>query len=399
MPFFVLLSFIIYFAAILNYMEQIFNIIIWAAIIQGLLLGLLFISSKEHNSLSNKLLGFFLLSLLMEAINNFLLLDSIMGYPIGQYFALPETKILFPIFFVHYVLEKLGRSKAYSSYLRINYAIAGLMVLVTLVNIGIFLFIGKSIGDIISFRSLENVFLIQQSYGFLLSAAGIIIAFREMRFYKIHVLNEFSDLDMLSISWLWRFVLLLVPSTLLWGAELTRIYISFYRGQFPNWDFVEITWGILTIFIYVISYQAFRRNDLFEGVEESNIESLISSIPIDKEVRQDDELEGPLTKTMEEDKLFLQKDLTIFDVAKHIGASTKKVSVCINNCFGSNFSEWVNKYRVEEAKLRIDHSDNNYLTIEAIGQDSGFKSRSAMYTAFKKFTGESPAKLRQATFS
>ena len=84
---------------------------------------------------------------------------------------------------------------------------------------------------------------------------------------------------------------------------------------------------------------------------------------------------------------------------KHIGASTKKVSACINNCFGSNFSEWVNKYRVEEAKIRIDHIDNNYLTIEAIGQDSGFKSRSAMYTAFNKFTGESPAKLRSATLS
>ena len=196
-------------------MEQLFNIIIWAAILQGVLLGLLFIISKEHNSFSNKLLGFFLLSLLMEAINNFLPLDTILGYPLGSYFSLPETKILFPIFFVHYVLEKLGRAKAYNMYLRINYSISGIVVLITSLNIGIFLFTGKTIDDLFSFRSIENVFLIQQTYGFLLSGLGIIIAFREMRFYKTHVLNEFSDLDMLSISWLWRFVLLLVPATLL----------------------------------------------------------------------------------------------------------------------------------------------------------------------------------------
>ena len=82
---------------------------------------------------------------------------------------------------MHYVLEKLGRTKAYSSYLRINYAIAGLVVLITLLNIGLYSFTGKPIAGYFSFQSIENVFLIQQSYGFLLSAAGMIIAFREMQ--------------------------------------------------------------------------------------------------------------------------------------------------------------------------------------------------------------------------
>ena len=100
---------------------------------------------------------------------------------------------------------------------------------------------------------------------------------------------------------------------------------------------------------------------------------------------------------MEQDKLFLKVDLTINELAMAVGGSPKKVSACVNKAFGTNFSEWVNRYRVEEVKEKINSPKNDHLTIEAIGQDSGFKSRSAMYAAFKKFTGESPASLRQLT--
>jgi len=97
---------------------------------------------------------------------------------------------------------------------------------------------------------------------------------------------------------------------------------------------------------------------------------------------------------MEENKLYLNTELTVYDVAKHVGTSTRKVSNCINTHFSQNFSEWVNQYRVEEVKAQFNSPDSKNLTIEAIGQDSGFKSRSAMYAAFKKFTGESPAHFK-----
>jgi AraC-like DNA-binding protein len=95
-------------------------------------------------------------------------------------------------------------------------------------------------------------------------------------------------------------------------------------------------------------------------------------------------------------ELYLNDGLTINDVAQAVGSSVKKVSACINKTLNSNFSEWVNSYRVAEVKQRIDNPDYDYLTIEAIGQESGFRSRSAMYAAFKKFTGESPASLRKS---
>jgi AraC-like DNA-binding protein len=127
--------------------------------------------------------------------------------------------------------------------------------------------------------------------------------------------------------------------------------------------------------------------------------SLPKIIIEEDDVKQIGELEEPLKKCMEEERMFIKSDLTIYDVAKKIDSTTRKVSNCINDCFGSNFSEWVNRYRVEEVKSRFEDNATDLLTIEAIGQESGFKSRSALYTAFTKFTGHSPAKFRKIDLS
>jgi AraC-like DNA-binding protein len=59
-----------------------------------------------------------------------------------------------------------------------------------------------------------------------------------------------------------------------------------------------------------------------------------------------------------------------------------------------NFNEWVNNYRVDKALEILQDKKNDHFSIEGVGIDSGFKSRSAMYTAFKKKTGQSPGNFR-----
>jgi AraC-like DNA-binding protein len=59
----------------------------------------------------------------------------------------------------------------------------------------------------------------------------------------------------------------------------------------------------------------------------------------------------------------------------------------------------VNNYRVEEAKGVLENPENDHLSIEGIGFDAGFKSRSAMYSAFKKQTGHTPGHFRSASLS
>lgn len=72
--------------------------------------------------------------------------------------------------------------------------------------------------------------------------------------------------------------------------------------------------------------------------------------------------------------------------------SSHELSKLINENLNSNFTEFINKYRIEEAKQLI-VTNSNY-TIEAIGNSSGFNSKSAFYKAFKAYAGTTPAKFK-----
>ena len=98
---------------------------------------------------------------------------------------------------------------------------------------------------------------------------------------------------------------------------------------------------------------------------------------------------------VEEHQYYLNKELTVHSFAKEIDMSPRLISSCINKNIGVNFNEWVNNYRVDYALSIITSDFDNLLSIEGIGSDSGFKSRSAMYTAFKKKLGNSPGHFRK----
>ena len=99
-----------------------------------------------------------------------------------------------------------------------------------------------------------------------------------------------------------------------------------------------------------------------------------------------------LQKIMEEQKLYVDPKLKIADLADKVDATPHELSKFLNVYLNQSFTEFVNNYRIEEAKNLLLSSDNRY-TIEAIGNLSGFNSKSAFYKAFKSRTGLTPAKF------
>lgn len=375
-------------------MENFISTLIWAAFIQGFLLGFLYVFSKKHGSPANRLLGFFLFALIVEGLNNFSPVNRIGPYDISQYFTTPEVKLFLPLFFIHFVLEKMGRSEAYSNFLRFHYGLALLVLAITPFNVLVHLITGSNIYTLFSYAEIDLVFMSQQCYAFLLSLLVFIISVQEVRRYKRLVKNEYSDYSLLQINWLWQFIFLMIPILILWGIELGSI-LFFGNGSS---DIVLANWGVVVILIYFISYKAFRHQNLFDAIPENKIEAQSFS---SNELKTDNfsEVEKTITSAMENDKYYLWHDLSIHDLAKETGIPSRQISTCINRNFGINFSEWVNNYRVEEAKIKLESAQNDHLSIEGIGLDAGFKSRSAMYTAFKKKTGHTPGHFRPTRVS
>ncbi|MEM1358228.1 MAG: helix-turn-helix domain-containing protein [Bacteroidota bacterium] len=96
--------------------------------------------------------------------------------------------------------------------------------------------------------------------------------------------------------------------------------------------------------------------------------------------------------TMEKERLFLQSDLKLEDLAQAVGSSSHQLSQVLNDNLGQSFASYVRTYRVEHAQARMLIDD--HLTLEAIGLEAGFGSKSSFYTAFREVVGTTPAKFR-----
>lgn len=104
-----------------------------------------------------------------------------------------------------------------------------------------------------------------------------------------------------------------------------------------------------------------------------------------------------LTQIMEREKPYQDPDFRLNDLAQKTKSSVHHVSQVINEHQGLSFSDFVNQYRIEEAKKMLVSEKMNYLTIQAISFEVGFNSKTAFYNAFKKFTGQTPSAYRKAS--
>ncbi len=99
-----------------------------------------------------------------------------------------------------------------------------------------------------------------------------------------------------------------------------------------------------------------------------------------------------LRAAMEVDQLHRDPNLSLWALARHIGASPNYVSQTLNEEIGESFFDFVNGYRVAEAKKLLTTTNQSIL---AITYEVGFNARSSFYNAFKRITGQTPSYFRK----
>ena len=98
---------------------------------------------------------------------------------------------------------------------------------------------------------------------------------------------------------------------------------------------------------------------------------------------------------MEVEKLFLNPRLNIDRLAEHINLPYREVSTLINKHFHLNFNEYVNLYRINEAKRLLSDSQLLNVPINEIYVQAGFNSKSAFHRFFSRLVGVSPTEFRK----
>lgn len=100
-----------------------------------------------------------------------------------------------------------------------------------------------------------------------------------------------------------------------------------------------------------------------------------------------------MRELMEKEKLFLNPNLSLGDLARRLNSNTSYVSRVINELSDQNFSNFLNQYRIEEACRLLSNIQGRNMTIEGIAQTVGFNSKSAFNTAFRKFKSVTPSEF------
>jgi AraC-like DNA-binding protein/streptogramin lyase len=112
-----------------------------------------------------------------------------------------------------------------------------------------------------------------------------------------------------------------------------------------------------------------------------------------------DQVLPKLTRLMQEEKVFLDPDLSLQKLSQQLHVHYNHLSQIINKQMGKSFNDYINSYRIEEARKKLADPIESQKTILEIAYDTGFYSKSVFNTAFKKFTGMTPSQYKKKVVS
>ena len=167
------------------------------------------------------------------------------------------------------------------------------------------------------------------------------------------------------------------------------IVLSFHGLQTP----IEMI-GLIGNYLHCLSFAAilvFLNNRPLEAQKLSANENQRQG-----EVTVNHEHVGALEHAMTSDKLYRECDLTLEALANHLNISSRSVSNVINRHYNCNFFEYINNYRVEEAKQLMKNEQFADCTILDIMYKAGFNSKATFNSFFKKTVGMTPRQFRKS---
>ena len=195
------------------------------------------------------------------------------------------------------------------------------------------------------------------------------------------------DQKTINIKWKHKVWLVLLTTG---SLVLTFAYFANYILRISSYITAPLLYSVAS---YTISFYGLRHQEVWKiYAQDSNKKTYKKSLVDDSEIAAHLE---KLLKSLKENKLYLDSNLTLSQLAKQLTIQPQALSQLINQHFQKNFPEFINSYRIEHAKNLLLHSEFQHKTIASIAFESGFHSLSAFNAAFKKFTGTTPSKYRK----
>jgi AraC-like DNA-binding protein len=360
----------------------------------GSLFLLAFLLISQLNKVNQKANFWFALFVFLVACvfldDCFMILNMLEQYPHLQEFTNLPLFLLAPTLFLSVIYFTNPQKK----FIKIDYLHFLPFVLLLVYYLIVFLFIT----GIQESRETLQTHLYLISFVILTLLFTQIIAYTVLSLIKIykHQSNiKFfaSATGAIDLAWLQYFLYGIVFLVLLWLGELIFELSKYwaYLGYFTG--------------VYYLAYFALNQKEIYPFSKEDT-QDIIEVI---EEIEATEEQKTPLfpnldienekirlNELMKNEKPYLDNELGLPKLAQLCQLSTHELSYLLNEGFEENFYEFVNRYRVEGSKKLLADTKFQHLNMVGIAFESGFNSKTAFNTAFKKLTGQTPSEFRKS---
>lgn len=327
-------------------------------VFHGLFLTVLLWTNKESANISNKLLGWMMIILSIRVGKSVVMAFASNLQTIYIYLGLCLMMFIGPLFLL-YSKAVLTRAQRINPNQLLHFVPGAIFIAlaIPMQNIG--------------FKNIPTVVALLFYLVFYLHFLGYVL------YVKLKIIRQ-ADSSAEVISWL---------NILSFG--LLAIWFEYVLNLFE--ESIPYILGpiVYSITVYFITYLAFKKKYL----------TLVNTVKYKTTAVSEDEsiaLFNALEDLMQQDKVFLDPNLTLATLAKRLKVSVQKLSMTVNLRANSNFNEYVNGYRIGHAKTVLKDGNPSNLTIAAVAYECGFNSLSSFNTAFKKNTGKTPSAFRNA---
>jgi AraC-like DNA-binding protein len=231
------------------------------------------------------------------------------------------------------------------------------------------------------------------------------MAYRCWQKHKHSLKSYFSETQRLQMNWLRQFI---IASLIVCSIISIAIYLVYVNN--PQSRPFRSLFAVLSVFIYWVSYTALTKPSVFSIVKgyagrDNTVLPVLPALVVHRPARKysnsglTEEDKGQilsgLHKEMMAQKPYLNPELTISDLADMIKCNRHHLSQALNESMNQSFYDYINFYRVEEAKqLLIDPLREEH-KISSIAYDAGFNSLSTFNDVFKKLTGVTPSQYKK----
>ena len=218
----------------------------------------------------------------------------------------------------------------------------------------------------------------------------LVLSLIVLKDYSHRIKQYSSNLHRVNLQWLKH---LTIGIMLVIGISFIlqkMLYITL-RYYYVSLDYIYIL--PMTILIYLIGFYALRRPTVFSGelsfVKPSKYSGSSLSIENAKSY------EKRIREYMPMNRPFLNPEIKLSELANALVIHPNHLSQVINEKFDLNFFDFINVYRVEEAKNKLEDPNSNGDTILKIALDCGFNNKASFNNYFKKLTAQTPSSFRK----